>query len=133
MISRANASKRPREIPPALLARKVNPFFSTSTKETRTRTRNTPRVRAMSTRECTYKYLSAGTTVRAAAPLVILTRARVAFFFLPLVWNQLCNGFTAKEKKFFRRCYGRCRINLYSRRNPVVTLCSVNSRRIYGK
>lgn len=65
------------------------------------------------TRECTYKYLSAGMVpaMRATDPLDSLTRARsIYFFYLPRLKSTLQRVY--KEKKVFY--YGRCRINLYT-------------------
>lgn len=57
----------------------------------------------MSTRECTYKYLSAGTAVRAAAPLDCDTRARGIFFFLspPCLESTLQRVYNEEKKVFF--------------------------------
>jgi len=88
-------------------------------------------MRMTATRECTYKYLSRGIVDACNQPtsqpasqstnqptneptnqptnqptLLILPRGGRAwhiFFSLPLVWNQLYNGFKMKEKSFLFR------------------------------
>lgn len=113
---------KPYKIPPALLARSQKSeslflffffFFllATSTKEIHARTCYmcvhicTHTVRTTSTRECTYKYLSTGTT-GACKLLSWLRHMRALGIFLSsllpsLVWSQLYNGFLRRKKGLF--------------------------------